>query len=329
MVSKTHVLLLQTSLFPSVFKCIVTNVDASDVIKVHSQVYIDQTFKLLEKHAIYDSLLFSVFLDKIPHIKSGFVTVSFDEDYTTTSDDLPNHFFTLDKIDIVNNLITYINKLYAIVNVITLDDEQDESKNLFIDKNEELFAVASPTNSQSKTTEVYHIDNTSSNVCDNVYNKYIIFNNGYLYNFNLIKEIFPEFLITKYKNFPVTTIAFDMFWFQINKNEHILQVVSTIIKFFETSKVIGEKVEKDNFHLEQYKVVKKFLDERCINIPGSKTNSTVLFNAFITFAKEISRDFDMTHTYFSTLIKRLSSYTSKRTGTGMVWMDLELLLNAK
>jgi hypothetical protein len=70
------------------------------------------------------------------------------------------------------------------------------------------------------------------------FNRFVLFNKGYGYNVDLLRELFPEFILAVYENFPNLSLAEDMLWYKFkhmysNDHREVAKIIQNIRVFFE------------------------------------------------------------------------------------------------
>ena len=102
---------------------------------------------------------------------------------------------------------------------------------------------------------------------------------------------------------------------------------------FEDKKVSNEEmviINRPNIHIERKYLVKKFIDERCRVVDGSKLKSSMLYSRFKDFYNELKEKtlkynpFEdvFNQTVFSLLMKELSNFSTSRSSEGIFWQNL-------
>jgi hypothetical protein len=83
-----------------------------------------------------------------------------------------------------------------------------------------------------------------------------------------------------------------------------------------------------NVHVEKRLIIKEFIDSQCHRVPGTKIKSSKLFEAFRTHYNTCNHvvEFDkaFNQTSFSTIMKQVSTYDTRREKDGIYWTDLHV-----
>ena len=318
-------------MYPESLKCITSNASNKEIIKAHDDVYINCKFEVLEKIIVYDETLFLYFLDQIPQYKTAFVTVSFNSNNTLDYSRLPKKFFSMDQIQVIKQVIDYINKLCALVTPPPDINDDDVS----------LIEYVNPCDifSTKVLTDLYLVK-TCGDSCieEDYFNKYIIFNKGYTYN-SMVTLLFPELKIGMYRfpYFKENSLPEEMLLYELNYNKNSFDVIiQRILDYFDTtntqsvkiSEIEEDEVVEINQYYANFQIVKQFIDDHVLFTKNSKTKSSVLFKHFQVVSGNGSggngSSVTISQKQFSLLVKKISTFDSKRESTGQFWIDLQI-----
>ena len=319
-------------------KIVLTNSGQEDISNIHSEFYgNDVSLNIIHHGLIYDKITLGKYLQQVP---------------------IHDQHLIVKKLILLTNNITLliypdcskiIDKNESTECIVTEDERQCMNFIVGIDLNTVNYAsttIQSP-NIVQNTTLLYELKwILQENYTINTDTRYIFFNKGYNYLLEMTQDIFPEFQVNIYENFPSTPVAEDMFYFFQKNNAINLTVVEIIRKihvFFDnnlndTSFLSGETgtcntIVNDIYDHKRYMI--EFIETKCSKVIGKKIKSSVLFEKFKYFytnhpnSNEELIPFDklFNQTSFSKFMKDISGFESKRESDGMHWVDLQVISN--